>query len=152
MARQTRTAAPEPAEIYERTRTEGRRRLSRPLLELAATALVGGFDIAFGVVAYGLAAGAIHGGRSDGVGHLVGSLAFGLGFVFVVVGRSELFTENFLVPIAGLERGKLGSWLKLGELWLFALVLNLAGGILLAIILTSRGVLRAGADGPLVDL
>ena len=43
--------APEPQEIYERTRDEGRRRLSRPLLELAATAIVGGFDVAFGVAA-----------------------------------------------------------------------------------------------------
>jgi hypothetical protein len=38
--------APQPDEIYERTRDEGRRRLSRPILELAATALVGGFDVA----------------------------------------------------------------------------------------------------------
>ena len=34
-----------------------------------------------------------------------------------MVGRSELFTENFLIPVAGLEREKLSSWLKLGELW-----------------------------------
>ena len=120
MARQTRTAAPEPAEIYERTRTEGRRRLSRPLLELAATALVGGFDI-----------------------------AFGLGFVFVVVGRSELFTENFLVPIAGLDRRNRGSWAKLAELWAATLVLNVAGGVVLTIILTSNGVLRGGAGAAL---
>jgi formate/nitrite transporter FocA (FNT family) len=142
------SSAREPEEIYRATREEGRRRLSRPLPELAATALVGGFDVAFGVAAYALAASAVDGK----VGHLVGAVAFGVGFVFIVVGRSELFTENFLIPVAGLERGKLGSWLKLGELWLFALVFNLAGGILLAIILTSEGVLRTGADGPLVDL
>ena len=124
--------APEPAQIYERTRTEGRRRLSRPLLELAAIGLVGGFDVAFGVVAFGLAAATIDGGRSEGVGHLVGTVAFGIGFVFVVVGRSELFTENLLVPIAGLVRTEWRSWLKLGELWVATLVLNLAGGVLLA--------------------
>src|SRR5919201_1877275 len=104
MARQTRTAAPEPAEIYERTRTEGRRRLSRPLLELAATALVGRFD---------------------------------------------LFTENFLVPIAGLDRRNRGSWAKLAELWAATLVLNVAGGVVLTIILTSNGVLRGGAGAAL---
>jgi formate-nitrite transporter family protein len=142
------SSAREPEQIYRATREEGRRRLSRPVPELAATALVGGFDVAFGVVAYGLAASAVDGK----VGHLVGAVAFGVGFVFIVVGRSELFTENFLIPVAGLERGKLASWLKLGELWLFALVLNLAGGILLAIILTSEGVLRTGADKPLVEL
>jgi hypothetical protein len=43
--------APQPDEVYQRTRKEGQRRLSRPMLELAATALVGGFDVAFGVAA-----------------------------------------------------------------------------------------------------
>jgi formate/nitrite transporter FocA (FNT family) len=75
-----------------------------------------------------------------------GAVAFGIGFVFVVVGRSELFTENFLVPIAALERSR-ASWLKLGELWVVTLVLNLAGGALLAVILTSQGVLRPGSAG-----
>jgi hypothetical protein len=31
----------EPVEIYERTRAEGKRRLARPLVELAATAVAG---------------------------------------------------------------------------------------------------------------
>jgi formate-nitrite transporter family protein len=141
-------SAREPEQIYEATREEGRRRLSRPVPELAATALVGGFDVAFGVVAYALAANDVDGK----VGHLVGAVAFGIGFVFIVVGRSELFTENFLIPVAGLERGELRSWLKLGELWAVALVLNIAGGVLLAVIFTSEGVLRAGGDRPLVDL
>jgi formate-nitrite transporter family protein len=141
-------SSPEPEEIYERTRREGRRRLSRPLLELAATALVGGFDVAFGVAAYALAASAVGGDR----GRVVGAIAFGIGFVFVVVGRSELFTENFLIPIAGLDRRNRGSWLKLGELWAVALVLNVAGGLLLTVVLTSHGVLRRGADLPLLML
>jgi formate/nitrite transporter FocA (FNT family) len=130
--------AREPEEIYEETRKEGRRRLTRPLFELAATALVGGFDVAFGVAAYGLAAGAIGGDR----GRVAGAIAFGIGFVFVVVGKSELFTENFLIPIAGLNRRDRRSWFKLGELWAVALVLNIVGGLLIALILTSHGVLR----------
>ena len=80
-------AAPEPEAIYERTREEGRRRLSRPILELAATALVGGFDVAFGVAAFALAAGAVDVRSGSSLAHLVGSIAFGVGFVFVVVGR-----------------------------------------------------------------
>ena len=141
-------AAPQPDEIYERTREEGRRRLSRPVLELAATALVGGFDVAFGVAALGLASGVVGGGA----GRLVGAIAFGVGFVFVVVGKSELFTENFLVPVAGLERSDRRSWLKLGELWVGALVLNLVGGCTLAVILTSRGVLGGSSHPELVRL
>ena len=142
--------APQPEEIYARTREEGRRRLSRPLLELAATALVGGFDVAFGFVAYALTAGAVAERSGAGLAHLAGAVAFGIGFVFVVVGRSELFTENFLVPIAGLEGRNRQSWLKLVELWVAALVLNIVGGAVLAIILTS--VLVAQSHRQLVDL
>jgi formate/nitrite transporter FocA (FNT family) len=141
-------SGPEPEKIYERTREEGRRRLTRPVVELAATALVGGFDVAFGVSAYALVAAAIGGER----GRVAGALAFGIGFVFVVVGRSELFTENFLIPIAGLKRDDSGSWLKLGELWVVALVLNIVGGLLIAIIATSHGVLQHGAGKPLLAL
>jgi formate-nitrite transporter family protein len=147
----SRADPPQPQEIYERTRREGRRRLSRPLLELAATALVGGFDVAFGVAAYGLAAAAVAPRFGAGVAHLVGALAFGIAFVFIVAGRSELFTENFLVPITGLTRER-DSWLKLGELWVVSLVLNLVGGMLLVLLLTSHGVLRAGAREQILSL
>jgi formate-nitrite transporter family protein len=140
--------AREPEEIYEETRKEGRRRLARPVHELAATALVGGFDVAFGVIAFALAERAVHGSGRE----LAGAVAFGIGFVFIVVGRSELFTENFLIPVAGLERKRPGSWVKLGELWAVALVLNIVGGVLLAVLVTSEGVLPGGADGPLIEL
>jgi formate/nitrite transporter FocA (FNT family) len=145
-------SAPEPETIYARTREEGKRRLRRPLVELAATALVGGFDVAVGVAALGLAAGASEARLGVPAAHLVGALAFGAGFVLVVVGRSELFTENFLVPIAALERGNRRSWLKLAELWLVTLLLNLAGGAALVTILTSRAVLPPEASPPLVRL
>jgi formate-nitrite transporter family protein len=150
-ATRNRSSAPEPEQIYERARAEGRRRLSRPLVELAATALVGGFDVAFGVAAYALASGAIETRSSSEVAHLVGALAFGIGFVFVVVGRSELFTENFLVPVAGLERRR-GSWLKLGELWLGTFLLNLIGGSLLLLILTTKGVLPQSSHAAVTRL
>ena len=144
-------AAPQPDEIYERTREEGRRRLSRPVLELAATALVGGFDVAFGVAVFGLTAAAVEPRGGAGLAHLAGAIGFGVSFVFIYVGRSELFTENFLVPITGLSRDR-GSWLKLGELWFVSLVLNLAGGALIAIVLTSHGVLRDGSSESIVRL
>ena len=150
MRRRAATAL-EPEEIYDRIRVEGRRRLARPPLELAATALVGGFDVCIGAVAFALAAGAAEQHLGPGVARLIGAVAFGVGFVFVVVGRSELFTENFLVPIAGLEKTR-RSWLKLAELWSAALVLNLAGGAVLAVILTSKGVLSVESHAQLTRL
>jgi formate/nitrite transporter FocA (FNT family) len=96
-------------------------------------------------VALGLATASIQPHFGGDAGRLAGAIAFGVGFVFVVVGRSELFTENFLVPVTGLGR-ELESWLKLGELWLGTLVLNIVGGSVIAIVLTSHGVLSHGTD------
>ena len=36
----------------------------------------------------------------EGLAKLAGALAFAIGLVFLVVGRSELFTENFFDPVA----------------------------------------------------
>ena len=144
-------AAPQAEEIYERTREEGRRRLSRPVLELGATALVGGFDVAFGIAVFGLTAAAVVSRIGVQAAELVGAIGFGIGFVFIVVGRSELFTENFLVPITGLTRDR-GSWVKLVELWVVSLAFNLAGGALIAIVLTSHGVLKQGTSDAILRL
>ena len=57
------------------------------------------------------------------VHHATGStvlagLAFSIGFVALLLARSELFTENFLVPVAAVaaRHGTLGGLARLGEL------------------------------------
>jgi formate-nitrite transporter family protein len=110
-----------------------------------------GIDIVFGVVAMAVAAHLVEARFGADLGHLAGAVAFGVAFVFVVVGRSELFTENFLVPIAGLDRDDRRSWLKLAELWLLSPVFNLLAGALLIVIVTSKSVLPRGTGGPAVD-
>jgi formate/nitrite transporter FocA (FNT family) len=144
-------SAPEPEEIFQRTREEGQRRLSRPLLELSSTALLAGVDVVFGIIALGTASALLTPRFGSEVGHLAGSIAFGMAFVFIVIGRSELFTENFLVPIAGLERTK-ASWYKLGELWTVSPVLNLLGGMAILLVATVHGVLPDGTGQSLVDV
>jgi formate-nitrite transporter family protein len=138
------TGAPQPEEIYERTRQEGRRRLSRPPLEVASTAVAAGVDVVFGIAALGFAEAAVEPRFGKEFAHLAGAIAFGVAFVFIIVGRSELFTENFLVPLAGLDRGDRRSWIKLGELWLLSPVFNILGGIVLILVLTTHGVLPHG--------
>ena len=143
--------APEPHEMFRRTREEGRRRLTRSKLELTSTSLVAGFDVVFGVIALAAATAAITPRFGPSAGHFVGSLFFGIAFIFIVVGRSELLTENFLVPITALRRGKL-SKLKLAELWTISPVMNIIGGTALILIVSSKGVLPQGAAPALVEV
>jgi formate-nitrite transporter family protein len=112
---------PEPETIYERTKEEGKRRLQRPVLEEMSTALAAGFDIVAGVIVLALLSSQLEHHFGKHAAHVVGSLGFGIGFVFLIVGRGELFTENFLVPIAGLDDGDDDhAWLKLLKLWLIS--------------------------------
>jgi formate/nitrite transporter FocA (FNT family) len=77
---------------------------------------------------------------------VIASLAFGIGFVFLIVGRGELFTENFLVPIAGLDHRRGTSWLALARLWITSPIFNVLGGLVIALILTTGRVLPPGTS------
>jgi formate/nitrite transporter FocA (FNT family) len=143
--------APEPHEMFARTREEGERRLTRTALELTTTSLVAGFDVVFGVVALAAATAAMAPHFGPSAGHFFGSLFFGIAFIFIVVGRSELFTENFLVPVTALRRGRY-SLLKLARLWTISPVMNIVGGTALILIMSSKGVMPEGAAPALVDV
>ena len=138
------TQVPQPEDIYRRTKEEGRRRLERPLLEMVSTALAAGFDIVAGVVALGIVTARLESRIGAGPAHVVGALGFGIGFVFLVVGRGELFTENFLVPIAGLDHRRGSSWIGLAKLWVTSPVFNILGALVMILILTTHRVLPPG--------
>ena len=136
--------APDPPEIYRRAVEEGERRLDQSLIELLSTGFIAGFTIVFGIVALGIVQ-ALLGEASDGLAKLAGALAFGTGLVFLVVGRAELFSENFFDPVATIvERQGRGMLLRLFRLWSITFGLNLVGGGLLAWILSVEGALPAG--------
>src|SRR4051794_10036183 len=137
--------APEPEEIYKRTREEGARRLERPLVEVIATALAAGFDIVAGIVALVLLESQLAHLLGKHAAHVVGSAGFGIGFVFLIVGRGELFTENFLVPLAGLDGKERNAWWKIAELWTVSPIFNIAAGAFMGFLVSVHSVLPYGS-------
>src|ERR1700722_5141361 len=126
MAAQDRTTRREPEveEAFDRLVSEGSDRLARPLVPLVATRFMGGIDLGVGGLPY------------PAVGHetgppLLAAAAFPVGFIALLLARSELFTENFLVPVTARVAGH-GSWSRLARLWLVTLAANLAGGVVMA--------------------
>ena len=108
------------APVFDRTVEEGVRRLNRTWPGLLATGWVGGMDVGVGVMALALV--------KDSTGsEALGALAFGIGFIALTMASSELFTENFLVPIAAIVAGR-GGVGQLVKLWVGTLVMNLIGG------------------------
>ena len=143
---------PEPETIYVRTREEGKRRLERPVLEEVSTALAAGFDIVGGVVVLALLSSQLEHHFGKQFAHVAGALGFGVGFVFLILGRGELFTENFLVPIAGLDdEGESSSWRNLLKLWTISPIFNVLGGLVIILILTTHSVLPYGTGRPIED-
>ena len=88
---------PEIEEAFDRLVSEGGNRLERPLVPLLATGLFGGIDVGLGVFAY-LVVEQATGNRCWR------PLAFPIGFIALLLARSELFTENFLVPVVAANR------------------------------------------------
>ncbi len=118
-------------ETFDRALDEGRRRMSRPLVPLIATGLVGGIDIGTGVLAMLLVKQAL----GDTLpGKLVAGLAFSVGLIALALARSELFTEDFLIPVTTVVARRATLW-NLLRLWGVTLVANLVGGWIITALL-----------------
>lgn len=121
----------EDAEVgraFQRSIDEGEMRLRRTWPGLLATGTIGGIDVGIGVFALLLV---LHETNNP----LLGGLAFSIGFIALTLGQSELFTENFLVPIAAITARR-ASLASLGRLWGGTAVTNLAGGwVIMGIVL-----------------
>ena len=147
------TAAPSPEEIYERAKHEGRRRLFMPPMEQVATGFIAGVTIVFGIVSLGITTALVEPEVGPGVAKVAGALAFGIGLVFLIVGRSELFSENLFDPVvSAIDIGDRSGFLRLVRLWLLILVLNLVGGGVLVGVLTVPGALPEESNRALVAL
>lgn len=105
---------------FDRIVEEGAQRLHRSWASLLVTGVFGGMEVGLGVMAY-LAVDYATGNK------LLAGLAFSIGFIALLMAKSELFTEGFLVPLAAVaaKEARVGQLLKL---WTGTLAANLAGG------------------------
>src|SRR5918999_2197404 len=94
---------------FDRLVDEGQQRLGRSWSGLLATGFLGGLDVGVGVLALLLVERVTH-------NILLGGLAFSIGFIALTLARSELFTEDFLIPVAAVV-AKVSPPLALLRLW-----------------------------------
>ena len=105
---------------FDEVVTEGAERLHRTARTVVITGLFGGLEIGLGVMAM-LAV--LH----ETGNHLLAGLAFSIGLIAIYLAHSELFTEDFLMPIAAVV-ARQGSVAQLIKLWSGTLLANLVGG------------------------
>ena len=108
---------------FDRQIDEGVQRLGRPWREVLVTGFFGGTEVAIGVLAL---TAVVHETGSQ----LLGGIAFSVGFLALLLGRSELFTEGFLIPVVTVA-AKRARARNLAKLWGGTLAANLVGGWLI---------------------
>jgi formate/nitrite transporter FocA (FNT family) len=121
---------PNAALIHETIRAEGESELERTAGALLLSGLAAGLSMGFSLVAQG----ELHANLPDGPARvLLTPLGYAIGFLIVVLGRQQLFTENTLTPILPLlhnrDRSTLGRVLRL---WGLVLTANILGTWLFA--------------------
>ena len=118
---------------YEVIRREGEKELERSPQALAWSGLAAGLSMGFILVAEGL----LRSHLPDAPWRpLVAKLGYSVGFLIVILGSQQLYTENTLTPIVPLLARKSGEMLgRVLRLWAIVLATNLIGTILFAWVL-----------------
>jgi formate/nitrite transporter FocA (FNT family)/rubrerythrin len=124
----------EASEIFKASVEVGQARLKRSWLEMSMSGLIAGMNVTFGIIASSYVAGATAPLVGANVAKILGALFFPIGFMFLMIGKSELFTENFLVPVTAVI-AKRGGILELLKLWSLTLIGNMAGIFIFALVI-----------------
>ncbi len=132
-------------EIYERIVIEADEEMHRPARELLSSGLAGGFAITITVLLY---VSMTH--STDGA-VLASAILYPIGFVYIILGNYQLYTENTLPPVA-LVLDRIASIPAMLRMWGLVLVGNLAGGTLGAVVLAFGGVFSPGAAMTAVEI
>jgi formate/nitrite transporter FocA (FNT family) len=119
--------------VHEAVRAEGEQELARSTQALAWSGLAAGLSMGFSFIAEGLLR---HRIPDAPWRPLVVKFGYSVGFVLVVLGRQQLFTENTLTPILPLlYRKDLATLGHVLRLWTVVLLANLVGASAIAWVL-----------------
>ncbi len=122
-------------ELYRAVRDEGEREMRRPWASLWWSGIAAGVCMSASV----LGPAVMH---EAGASALVSDLGYCLGFLIVVLGRLQLFTENTITTVLPvLSRPSAGALWRMTRLWGVVFVANLVGAALAAAVLTGSGML-----------
>lgn len=120
-------SAPAPSVVYEAIYSEGRDELRRSTGSLFFSGLAAGLSMGFSLASEGL----LRAWLPDAPWRpLIAKLGYSVGFVIVVLGRQQLFTENTLTVVLPVLRRRAGWVLyKMIRLWTVVLAANLLGAL-----------------------
>jgi formate/nitrite transporter FocA (FNT family) len=129
-----RRAPPRAAVVFETIRREGLEELERPAISLLASGLAAGLAMGFSLLIPAVLSAHVPEAPWK---PLIVNMGYPVGFLIVILGRQQLFTENTLTVILPLLDGKdkLKILARVARLWALVLFANLVGAGLIALAL-----------------
>jgi formate/nitrite transporter FocA (FNT family) len=142
---------PRAAVVFETVRREGETELQRPVFSLALSGLAAGLSMGASLAGEGL----IRSMLPDAAWRpLAVSCGYTLGFLIVVLGRQQLFTENTITAILPLlddpKKGK--KLLQVLRLWAVVLAANIAGAAAFAFAAAHSSIFSAEVRATFADI
>jgi formate/nitrite transporter FocA (FNT family) len=134
---------PSAQDIYEQVANNARQELGRSSVSLAISGLAGGVFMGLSALGNAIAIALLTpaGSAPTQTVLFIGKMFYPLGFIVVILGRSQLFTENTLYPVALVLAEKKHVWKTL-RLWATVLPANVLGALAFAAIVSLTGALR----------
>ena len=112
--------------VYHAIHDEGEHELKRSTMSLAWSGLAAGLSMGFSLVVEAILRVHLPAGKTP---ELISKFGYTIGFLIVILGRQQLFTENTLTAILPLLKKPSSTvLLNVGRLWAAVLLANLVGG------------------------
>jgi formate/nitrite transporter FocA (FNT family) len=136
--------------VHEAIRKDGDEELQRPMSALAWSGLAAGLSMGFSFLAEGFFRSYLPDTQWQ---PLVTHLGYPLGFLIVIIGRQQLFTENTLTAIIPLlARRNVPTLIAVLKLWAVVLAANLTGAHIFAWVIGNTSLLKPDVLHSLRDL
>ena len=141
---------PNAALIHETIRAEGESELERTWSALMLSGLAAGLSMGFSLIVEGLLQSRL---PDTPWRDLISKFGYTSGFLIVVLGRQQLFTENTLTPILPLLHNRdAGTLLRVLRLWALVLAANVAATWIIAAVLARTGIFVAPVKDAFADI
>jgi len=131
-------ARPTAHQIFAQVASNARHELARPASALAVAGVLGGLTMGLTALSTSIAAAEL--GTSPNA-QFIAHCLYPIGFMAVILGRGQLFTENTLYPVALVLAERRHLWRTL-RLWAIVFPTNVIGALLFATLAVKTGALR----------
>lgn len=143
-------STPRTPVIYETVRRHGEEEMARPAVSLWWSGVAAGLSISFSLLAEALLR--LHLPDAPWRG-LVTSLGYPVGFLIVVLGRQQLFTENTITAVLpAMAQPSRRNFRRLGRLWGIVFVANMVGTLVAALFCAFAPALSPAQLGAMLEV